>query len=307
MFDPYAQMTVRETLRFHARLRLPKSMSKQDKDDKVEAIMNALALQKCGDTLVGGGKVRGISGGERKRLNIGCELIASPTLIFLDEPTTGLDSFQADKVVRSLRDLSALGHTIITVIHQPSGSVYNMFDDLLLLSEGRLIYHGEAKAVTTHLRTAGHACPSNISPGEFCLELVSVNTETPETTAATTARIDDLSRFFSARCGHRYALAAATGTSGGGGGGRGLGGRRRQGTQAGLVEQTRLLLARSWREVSRNRGANLIKIVQQVLYLCMYIHVCKSIVHEYICIYQYIYVCIDIYMYIHICTYLYSR
>jgi ABC-type multidrug transport system ATPase subunit len=94
----YTQMTVRETLLFHAKLRLPKGMSKSDKAQKVEAILSTLSLQKCADTLVGGEKVRGISGGERKRLNIGCELIASPSLIFLDEPTTGMQ-YDAKRVV----------------------------------------------------------------------------------------------------------------------------------------------------------------------------------------------------------------
>jgi len=114
------QMTVRETLRFAARLRLPRSMSLDAKYATVEEIITKLSLGKCADSIVGGAKVpfvlvlwqlryynesqvagwtqvRGISGGERKRLNIGCELIGSPSLLFLDEPTTGLDSFQAEK------------------------------------------------------------------------------------------------------------------------------------------------------------------------------------------------------------------
>ncbi|KAJ1485051.1 P-loop containing nucleoside triphosphate hydrolase protein [Baffinella frigidus] len=126
-------MTVRETLRFSARLRLPKTMPLEDKYANVEEIITKLSLGKCADSIVGGAKVRGISGGERKRLNIGCELIGSPSLLFLDEPTTGLDSFQAEKVVASLRALADLGHTVVCVIHQPSGAVFNTFDDLLLL------------------------------------------------------------------------------------------------------------------------------------------------------------------------------
>jgi len=256
----YTQMTVRETLQFHAKLRLPKGMPKEDKEKKVEAILGALSLAKCADTLVGGEKVRGISGGERKRLNIGCELIASPTLVFLDEPTTGLDSFQAEKVVQSLRDLAALGHTIVTVIHQPSGAVYNMFDDLLLLSEGRLMYHGAAAAATTHFKALGHACASNISPGEFCLKIVSVDHETPESTEATTQRIEDFASSFAAKHGAKYALTETAA----GAAGAGAGADVRARPQASLLDQTRLLLARSWREVARNKAANAIKVVQQL-------------------------------------------
>jgi len=259
----YTQMTVRETLLFHAKLRLPRSMSKQEKEAKVEAILGALSLSKCADTLVGGEKVRGISGGERKRLNIGCELIASPSLIFLDEPTTGLDSFQADKVVRSLKDLAALGHTIVTVIHQPSGSVFSMFDDLMLLSEGRLVYHGDAQKATAHFKALGHPCPLHISPGEFCLSLVSVDHETADTAASTTQRVLDFAAAFAQSCGTKYALQENVPTN------SAVDERSREDIctarpQASLLQQTRLLLARSWREVVRNKGANTIKVIQQV-------------------------------------------
>lgn len=73
---------------------------------------------------------RGISGGEKKRLNVASELLTSPTLLFADEPTTGLDSFMAASVVKVLRGLSDSGRTVIATIHQPSSGIFEMFDDV---------------------------------------------------------------------------------------------------------------------------------------------------------------------------------
>ncbi|CAN0473936.1 unnamed protein product, partial [Laminaria digitata] len=93
----YSQLTVKETLMMAARLRLPSSMSLDGKTAMVDELMNKLGLSKVADTIVGDEKTRGISGGERKRLSIACQLFGTPSLIFCDEPTTGLDSFQASE------------------------------------------------------------------------------------------------------------------------------------------------------------------------------------------------------------------
>lgn len=107
-------MTVRECLIFAARLKLP---SKINYRERVEAILEDLKLVKAAETKIGGPLVKGVSGGERKRCSIGVELITDPNLIFLDEPTTGLDSFTATSVVEVLKDLSSKGRTVISTIH----------------------------------------------------------------------------------------------------------------------------------------------------------------------------------------------
>jgi len=101
-----------------------------------------LYVWKVRDTIIGDEKVRGVSGGERKRANIGMQLIVDPAVLFLDEPTSGLDSFQAQAVMESMKYMARSGRLVVTVIHQPRSSIFDMFDQLLLLSEGRTIYLG---------------------------------------------------------------------------------------------------------------------------------------------------------------------
>jgi ABC-type multidrug transport system ATPase subunit len=100
----------------------------------VDKIIKELNLQKCQNTKIGGELFKGVSGGERKRTSIGVELITNPSLIFLDEPTTGLDSFTAFQVIETLKNLARHGRTIITTIHQPNSEIYQDFDRLMLLS-----------------------------------------------------------------------------------------------------------------------------------------------------------------------------
>lgn len=138
-------LTVKESIAYSASLRLPSSLTKQEMDDIVQNTIAEMGLGDCADHLVGNWHLRGISGGEKKRLSIALEIITQPRLLFLDEPTTGLDSASAFFVVQALRSIAHRGRTIITSIHQPSSEVFSLFDDLLLLSSGETIYFGEAE------------------------------------------------------------------------------------------------------------------------------------------------------------------
>lgn len=100
----FQTMTVRECLEFAAKLKL--KGTEAEKMVRVEQIIMELKLVKCQNTKIGGPLVKGVSGGERKRTSIGVELITDPSLIFLDEPTTGLDSFTATNVMDLLRILA---------------------------------------------------------------------------------------------------------------------------------------------------------------------------------------------------------
>ena len=113
-----ATLTPREAITFSANLRIPDSLADQ-REQRIEEVLDELNLRKCQDTQVGApGLKRGISGGERKRVAIGVEMVTNPSLLFLDEPTTGLDSFTAKQVIENLRKLAASGRTIVCTIHQ---------------------------------------------------------------------------------------------------------------------------------------------------------------------------------------------
>ncbi|RXN11971.1 ATP-binding cassette sub-family G member 2-like protein [Labeo rohita] len=126
-------LTVRENLRFSAALRLPNSIHQREKDEKVGTQL-----------------IRGISGGERKRTSIGMELIIDPPVLFLDEPTTGLDASTANSVLMLLKRMANSGRTIILSIHQPRYSIYRLFDSLTLLVGGRMVYHGPAQVALNY-------------------------------------------------------------------------------------------------------------------------------------------------------------
>ncbi|GER41079.1 ABC transporter G family member [Striga asiatica] len=138
-------LTVRETLTYSAHLRLPTSMTKHEIRAVIDRTISEVGLQECADRRVGNWQVRGISGGEKKRLSIGLEILVRPHILFLDEPTTGLDSAASFFVVQAIKNLARDGRTVISSIHQPSSEVFALFDDLYLLSGGETVYFGEAR------------------------------------------------------------------------------------------------------------------------------------------------------------------
>jgi len=170
-FFPY--MTVKETLDFRVELKLGRTVNKNDRDDIVKELMALLSLSKSANTIVGNTKVRGVSGGERKRLSIACEMIDSPPVIFLDEPTSGLDAYQSLQVIQTMRRLADSGKTVVAVIHQPSQRIFSLFDDLLLLSEGKQMYFGEVKNVRSYFDNIGYGCAKEEGTAEHILDVVS--------------------------------------------------------------------------------------------------------------------------------------
>lgn len=139
-------LTVQETLTYSAQLRLPSDLKKPEVYEVVESVISEMGLEDCAGNLVGNWHLRGISGGEKKRLSIALEILTQPRLLFLDEPTSGLDSAAAFFVVEVLKNLAAAGgRTVVCSVHQPSSEVFAQFDDLCLLSSGETIYFGEAK------------------------------------------------------------------------------------------------------------------------------------------------------------------
>ncbi|KDP34972.1 hypothetical protein JCGZ_09260 [Jatropha curcas] len=194
----FSQLTVRETLSLAAELQLRDISSVEERDEYVNNLLFKLGLVSCADSNVGDAKVRGISGGEKKRLSLACELIASPSVIFADEPTTGLDAFQAERVMETLRQLAQDGHTVICSIHQPRSSVYSKFDDIVLLTEGALVYAGPAHdEPLTYFSKFGYRCPDHVNPAEFLADLISIDYTSAESVYSSQKRIDGLVESFS--------------------------------------------------------------------------------------------------------------
>uniref|UniRef100_A0A674PMB2 Broad substrate specificity ATP-binding cassette transporter ABCG2 n=1 Tax=Takifugu rubripes TaxID=31033 RepID=A0A674PMB2_TAKRU len=165
-------LTVRENLRFSAALRLPSSVPQSEKEARVNHLIKELGLTKVADSKVGTQVTRGISGGERKRTSIGMELIIDPSVLFLDEPTTGLDASTANSVLLLLKRMASQGRTIIMSIHQPRYSIYRLFDTLTLLVSGKMVYHGPAPNALDYFANIGYLCESHNNPADFFLDVI---------------------------------------------------------------------------------------------------------------------------------------
>ena len=169
----FSELSVEETLQFAAQMRLPDNV---DQKEFVTQLLRQLSLNTTQSTRVGiSGGGAGISGGERKRLSLGCELISTPKLILCDEPTSGLDAFQALRVMQSLKKLADAGHTVIISIHQPSSAVFETIDDIALLCAGSVVYTGPREEAPGHFAKFGHGVPPNCNPAEHYLDLISVD------------------------------------------------------------------------------------------------------------------------------------
>ena len=199
----YPHMTVYETLLLSAHFFLPNDVSIASKNSLVESIISDLSLKKARDTIIGDDKVRGVSGGERRRTSIAVQMLTDPLVLFLDEPTSGLDAFQAQSVMEAMKLLSGLGRLVVSVIHQPRSSIFTMFDKLLLLSEGRTMYMGPSSNVVDYFHSIGYSCPENFNPSDFCLDLLSPDARSKELYEESSSRIVEIANLWSTHCANR--------------------------------------------------------------------------------------------------------
>ena len=160
-------MTVYEALYMSALLKLPETTSIEEKKEIVDKMISTLHLENCKDTIVGDSILKGISGGERKRLSVGMEMIMNPSIIFLDEPTSGLDTYTAYSLIKSLKNLTEEGRTVVATIHQPSSEILRLFDDMILLNHGKIVYQGEVKNLVPYFDNIGYKCPEYTNPSDF--------------------------------------------------------------------------------------------------------------------------------------------
>eukprot|EP00937_MAST-01D_sp_MAST-1D-sp2_P006810 g6810.t1 len=273
----FALSTVFETLLFAAQLRLPSSVPLAEKKKRVERVIAELGLGAARDTLIGNEQTRGVSGGERKRVNVGTCMLHDPRLVFVDEPTSGLDAFQALNVMSTLKALcEKSGRTVVVSIHQPRSSIYAMLDSLLLLAQGRVVYAGGAGApCSAHFARLGEPVPADFNPADHFLDVSSVDQRSPELQRATQKRVDMLVGAFAdgesaeaveagaKQGGAAGALVVAQQAGrvdgGGGGGGGGATPPRPQPHVHSRFRAFSLLLERNWKEQTRDKTALVLK------------------------------------------------
>ncbi|WVR04242.1 hypothetical protein IAU60_001242 [Kwoniella sp. DSM 27419] len=165
-------LTVYEAVLYSALLRLPREMSHQAKVFRTLETMNELGILGIKDSRIGESGKRSISGGEKRRVSIACELVTGPSILFLDEPTSGLDSYNAYNVIQSLSALSKqYNRTVIFTIHQPQSNIVALFDRLLLLAKGQLVYSGEADRAQSHFEKIGHQCPKGYNIADYLIDV----------------------------------------------------------------------------------------------------------------------------------------
>lgn len=169
----FSALTVTETLQYSADLRLPKRLySKHERQQRVKDSIAMLRLEKCADTRIGGPNQRGVSGGERKRVAVGTELVADVSVLLLDEPTSGLDAFAALNLVKNLKEITRERdlYTLMT-IHQPSWNIFKHFDRVILLTRGQTYYSGPPTAAPAWFASLGHSSPEGVNPADFYITI----------------------------------------------------------------------------------------------------------------------------------------
>ncbi|ETP46123.1 hypothetical protein F442_07587 [Phytophthora nicotianae P10297] len=172
-------LTVRETFKFadmcvNGR---PEDQPEEMRDIaalRTELFIQILGLEDCADTVVGDALLRGVSGGERKRVTIGEVLVGGQSLFLCDEISTGLDSAATFDIVKSMRTwCKTLGGSVVIALLQPTPEVVEMFDDILMINEGYMVYHGPRTEILEYFEGHGFTCPPRVDPADFLIEVTS--------------------------------------------------------------------------------------------------------------------------------------
>lgn len=172
-------LTVKETLYYQLKIRLPSDILGNSVllNAKIDDIIQKMGLKDCENVLIGDDTTKGVSGGEKKRVSIGIQLLDDSKILLLDEPTSGLDSFTAAQILKLLKKLAEEDNkTIILTIHQPKLELFEDFGQILLLSRGgNIIYNDDPQKLNSYLTDLGYPCPKLTNLADHVLDLVSQN------------------------------------------------------------------------------------------------------------------------------------
>ncbi|EDN08938.1 conserved hypothetical protein [Histoplasma mississippiense (nom. inval.)] len=171
---------------------LPPPTTQEERRSVVEQVILELGLKECADTRVGNSAHKGCSGGEKRRTSIGVQMLANPSVLFCDEPTTGLDATSAFQIIRTLKGLTQDGRTVIISIHAPRSEIWGLFDRVVLLSRGSVLYSGAADAAILHFAEYGHHLPAFVNPAEFLIDLAAYDNRSEEAELTSSVRVEAL-------------------------------------------------------------------------------------------------------------------
>mmetsp|Transcript_96922 Transcript_96922/g.211909 ORF Transcript_96922/g.211909 Transcript_96922/m.211909 type:complete len:696 (-) Transcript_96922:403-2490(-) len=262
-----ATETVRECINFSAMMRRPGTSA--ERQALVGSMLDTLGLRKCADTIAGNALLKGISGGERKRCSVGIELITDPKLIFLDEPLSGLDSYAAYTLVQALKDLAESGVPVLCTVHQPSSEIFAMFDDVVVLHDGEVVYHGPVQSLAHHF-DHWEPCPANFNPADHVMFLLQKEAEQGSQRIAEMKTYwpqSELGKALRARAeGLRHAATAVSSTSS-------LAGQLnnvQEGARLGFFTQLVVLVQREARGTIRNKGVLIARLGMSAFLAILY-------------------------------------
>ncbi|RZB41074.1 scarlet, partial [Asbolus verrucosus] len=171
-------LTVLEHMNIMARLKLDRRTTQQERNSKIYQLLKSLGLTKCLNTKIGRvGDSKVLSGGEKKRLSFATELLTDPPILFCDEPTTGLDSYSAQKIV--------------TMMNMMTCDIFAMFSQLILMAEGRIAFMGSAASAIQFFEKVGYRCPSSYNPADFFIKILATTPGYEETSKQSVKRICD--------------------------------------------------------------------------------------------------------------------
>ncbi|XP_062492968.1 ATP-binding cassette sub-family G member 5 isoform X2 [Pezoporus occidentalis] len=156
---------------------------------QVDAVMAEVSLSHIADKIIGSRNFVGISGGERRLVSIGAQLLQDPKVMLLDEPTTGLDCLTAKQIVSLLSELAHRGRIVIITIHQPRSELFSLFDKIAIMSFGEMVFCGNPMEMITFFSDCGYSCPEQSNPFDFYVDLTSVDTRSKERELETYSRV----------------------------------------------------------------------------------------------------------------------
>lgn len=160
-------LSVHEVMTITSYLKMDLNVSQKSRQLLIDEILETLKLSQVKKT-----RVNRLSGGQKKRLSIALELIDNPPLMFLDEPTTGLDSLSSIQCISALKTLARGGRNIVCSIHQPSAAIYEMFDYIYLLADGHCMFRSSPGDTIDYFARQGLHCPQYHNPADYMLEVV---------------------------------------------------------------------------------------------------------------------------------------